>query len=316
MKGIVKISSSLLLVLMVSVFILSALVIPEGIIQDEAPAYTVAGAPSYVKSGQTMLINADTTYTLSGTLVVESGATLYICGTLDAKSGSMIMNNGTIRIYEGGLLRLGGYLCVAKDAQIRGLGTLQVLNRFDDINCVGTVRTKIDAPEPVTKNGITTVGGVLIVNKQYSIPKTYGDGLDADAYSAFLKMKEASGYDTMSIISGFRSYEKQESTFAYWCSVDGYEVAKTYSAEPGHSEHQTGLAMDITSLNQSYGKTAEGKWLAAHCHEYGFIIRYPKGKSDITGYMYEPWHVRYLGSSTAKLVYDSGLTLEEFLGVA
>ncbi len=316
MKSIIKISSSLMLLTMVCVFILSALVIPADIIQYEPPVYTAAASPSYVKSGHTMLINADTTYTLNGTLVVESGATLYICGTLDAKSGSMIMNYGTIRIYEGGLLKLGGYLCVTRDAQVRGLGTLQVLNSFDDINCVGTVRAKIDAPDPVTKNGLTTVGGVLLVNKEYSLPKTYGDGLDDDAYSAFLKMRDASGYDSMSIISGFRSYEKQESTFAYWCSVDGYEVAKTYSAEPGHSEHQTGLAMDITSLNQSYGKTSEGKWLAAHCHEYGFIIRYPKGKTDITGYMYEPWHIRYLGHSTAKLVHDSGLTLEEFLGVA
>ncbi len=315
MKSIAKLTSAMLLVLAVCFFMLSAFV-PLAAESDDMPVYTAASAPTFVKSGHTLLINANTSYTLSGTLIVESGAKVYICGELDAKSGSMIMNYGTIRIYEGGILKLGGYLMVAEGAEVRGLGTLQVLNSFDDINCAGTVRAKIDAPAPVTTNGITTVGGVLIVNKEYDLPKSYGDGLDAHAYSAYLTMKEASGYDDMSIISGFRSYEKQESTFSYWCSIDGYEVAKTYSAEPGHSEHQTGLAMDITSLNQSYGKTSEGKWLAAHCHEYGFIIRYPKGKTDITGYMYEPWHIRYLGRSTAKLVHDSGLTLEEFLGVA
>ena len=74
--------------------------------------------------------------------------------------------------------------------------------------------------------------------------------------------------------------------------------------------------MDISSMKQSYGNTPEGKWLAEHCWEYGFLLRYPKNSESITGYIYEPWHVRYLGKSTAKLVHDSGLTLEEFLGVA
>ena len=73
--------------------------------------------------------------------------------------------------------------------------------------------------------------------------------------------------------------------------------------------------MDLDAFEESYGETPEGIWLAENCWRYGFIIRYPKGKEEITGYTYEPWHVRYLGKSTAKLVYDSGLTLEEFLNV-
>ena len=93
------------------------------------------------------------------------------------------------------------------------------------------------------------------------------------------------------------------------------EAADTYSARAGHSEHQTGLAFDLNSLEESFGETREGIWLREHCWEYGFIIRYPKGKESITGYMYEPWHVRYLGKSAAKSVFESGLCLEEYLNV-
>ena len=78
---------------------------------------------------------------------------------------------------------------------------------------------------------------------------------------------------------------------------------------------ETGLAADINSLETSWGKTPEGKWLAANCYKYGFIIRYPAGKEDKTGYQYEPWHVRYLGVETATAVYKSGLCLEEYLGI-
>ena len=78
---------------------------------------------------------------------------------------------------------------------------------------------------------------------------------------------------------------------------------------------ETGLAFDVGSVTSSYGVTPAGKWLAKNCHKYGFIIRYPQGKSDITGYIYEPWHIRYLGVENATKVYESGLTLEEYLGV-
>ena len=97
--------------------------------------------------------------------------------------------------------------------------------------------------------------------------------------------------------------------------VDGKEVANTYSALPGHSEHQTGLAFDIGSVERSFVDTSEAKWIEENAHLYGFIVRYPKGKSDITGYIYEPWHVRYLGIDIATDVKNSGLTLEEYLGL-
>ena len=274
-----------------------------------------AGETLYVRSGGRLYIDEGVKLTVNGKLKVANGGEVYIKGSADINEGALTSISGKLKIMSAGNIDLSGELWVNPTGTVKGLGTLSVLNEFSDIICKGTVTAKIKAPQPVEKKGMTYVGGILLVNKKYALPESYGDGLDSAAYSAYVKMKSASGYD-MSIVSGFRSYSKQQQTFAYWCSIDGEEVASTYSARPGHSEHQTGLAMDITSLNQSYGKTAEGKWLAANCYKYGFIIRYPKNKTNITGYMYEPWHIRYLGVSNAKLVHDSGLTLEEFLGVA
>lgn len=274
-----------------------------------------AGETLYVKNGGQLFIMEGAVLTVKGKLKSADGGEIYVRGKVNAESGSASFISGKMKLMESGSFSLGGKLTVNPTGLIKGKGVLCVLNNFSDISCSGTVSAKIQAPAPVETDGVTTVGGVLLVNKQYSLPKDYGNGLDQKTYSAFLKMKKDSGFD-MSIISGFRSYEKQQEVFDGWVAIDGYDKAVTYSAIPGQSEHQSGLAIDITSLNQSYGSTAEGKWLAQNCWKYGFIIRYPKGSSKITGYMYEPWHVRYLGKSTAKLVHDSGLTLEEFFGLA
>lgn len=119
-------------------------------------------------------------------------------------------------------------------------------------------------------------------------------------------------------VSGYRSFEKQEAIFASYAKRKGEEEANKTSARPGQSEHQTGLAMDITtrrmnfSLAESFGTTPEGRWLAANAHLFGFIIRYPKGKESVTGYSYEPWHVRYVGVEMSQYLYDQELTLEEY----
>ena len=125
---------------------------------------------------------------------------------------------------------------------------------------------------------------------------------------------KALGLD-LSLISGYRSYNTQKELYNKYVKKDGEEVANTYSAKPGHSEHQTGLAFDIGSVDRSFANTSEAKWIEENAHLYGFIVRYPNGKTDITGYIYEPWHVRYLGKETAKKVWESGLTLEEYLGL-
>ncbi|MCD8511324.1 MAG: M15 family metallopeptidase [Bacillus sp. (in: Bacteria)] len=120
-------------------------------------------------------------------------------------------------------------------------------------------------------------------------------------------------------VSGYRSYERQESIFAFNWQTHGEERANQFSARAGHSEHQTGLAMDITSqsagfqLTQDFGDTEEGKWVAENAAEFGFIIRYLEGKEEITGFAYEPWHLRYVGVEAALEIAEQGITLEEYL---
>ena len=119
----------------------------------------------------------------------------------------------------------------------------------------------------------------------------------------------------LEIISGFRSYETQYYTYNSFVYDRGTELADRVSARPGHSEHQTGLAFDINTTANYFADTPEAAWLAEHCAEYGFIIRYPKDKEYVTGYAYEPWHIRYIGREKAKIITQSGLTLEEYYGL-
>ncbi len=164
---------------------------------------------------------------------------------------------------------------------------------------------------------ITYINGILLVNKNHPIPSDYAPGLQDEAYNAFLELSkdaEAAGFD-IQLLSGYRSYETQERLYNNYVAVYGQAEADTFSARPGTSEHQTGLAMDVGWIDDTYGDTPSGIWLAQNCYKYGFIIRYPKDKESITGYKYEPWHIRYLGKDIAEAVYNSGLCLEEYLGV-
>ncbi len=177
-----------------------------------------------------------------------------------------------------------------------------------------------DGVEPVIEvvDGFTYVNGILIVNKTYSLPKDYNPGeLNPEAKEAFEQMRAAAAKEgiTLKIISGFRPYSQQYSTYNNYAKRDGKELADRYSARAGHSEHQSGFAMDLNSLNQSFGNTAAGIFVAEHCAEYGFILRYPSGKENFTGFMYEPWHIRYIGVELATAVTESGLSLEEYLGI-
>ncbi|MBR3289708.1 MAG: M15 family metallopeptidase [Clostridia bacterium] len=176
--------------------------------------------------------------------------------------------------------------------------------------------------EIVTRGGITYVDGVLVANKTYSLPASYNPGSLTDAcYDAFLTMQRAAAAEGLNlyISSGFRSYDTQDVIYNRYVANDGRTNADRYSARPGHSEHQTGLAIDLNGVLDSFGNTAEGKWVAAHAHEYGFILRYPKEKEAQTGYMYEPWHIRYIGTAdsvqVATAIFESGLCLEEYYGI-
>lgn len=166
------------------------------------------------------------------------------------------------------------------------------------------------------RGGITYVNGILIANKTYGLPSDYSPGkILPEAQSAFEEMQAAAKKDgySLTIVSGFRSYSYQSQLYNGYVNRDGKAAADTYSARPGYSEHQTGLAMDLNNASRYFNGTPEAKWIAANCWKYGFIVRYPEGKESITGYNQEAWHVRYLGKQLAKEVYDSGLTLEEFL---
>lgn len=171
------------------------------------------------------------------------------------------------------------------------------------------------------ENGITTVDGFVLANKKVPLPKNFNPGENANARNHLNQMIQNAKAKGLDIVyrSGFRSYQQQVSLFNSYVQRDGRKAAEKYSSPPGYSEHQTGLAFDVGSNRynkdflKEYGETPEGKWLVKHAHEYGFILRYPKGKEQITGYQYEPWHFRYVGKKTAKAIYDKQLTLEEYL---
>ncbi|SOC42071.1 M15 family metallopeptidase [Ureibacillus acetophenoni] len=179
----------------------------------------------------------------------------------------------------------------------------------------------VDQTLPTTP---TYIDGVLIANKKYPLPKDFNPGEDVEARVAFEEMASAArkvGYE-ITAFSTFRSFEYQTTLYNRYVERDGKDNADRYSARPGYSEHQTGLAFDIGEvgredvwLTSEFGETEAGKWLLENAHNYGFILRYPKGKEDITGYMYESWHFRYLGIPLATEVKQSGLTLEEYLGI-
>lgn len=180
----------------------------------------------------------------------------------------------------------------------------------------------------VIKDGITYIDGYLIVNKTYSLPSSYGTSLTSTTKNAFNKMQAAAKLDGINIYiaSGFRSYRTQNRLYNNYVARDGKAKADTYSARPGHSEHQSGLAFDICShdldgqdacINSNFDNTNQAKWLAQNAYKYGFILRYPKGKTNETGYKYESWHFRYVGTDLSTKLYNNGdwLTMENYFGI-
>lgn len=177
-----------------------------------------------------------------------------------------------------------------------------------------------------TRNGVTYINGVLIANKTYSLPSSYAPGgltgeVSNAANNMFAAAKAEAGYN-MWAQSGFRSYATQQRLYNRYVSASGKAAADTYSARPGHSEHQTGLAFDVCAtgkpcINSNFNSTPEAAWLAANAYKYGFILRYPSGKSGETGYKFESWHFRYVGVDLATKLYNGGnwITLEDYFGI-
>ena len=186
-----------------------------------------------------------------------------------------------------------------------------------------------------TIDGVTYIDNILIVNKTYNLPKDYipkkpfqkitnlDKGcplcIEKHVYNAFLEMKkdaEKKGLNLW-IQSGFRPYNYQDKLYNNYVLKDGVEKADKYSSRPGYSEHQSGLAFDLNTVNDDFINTREGRFVHENAYKYGFIIRFPKGEEEYTGYKYEPWHLRYVGKKLSKKLYKDGnyISLERYFKI-
>ena len=158
---------------------------------------------------------------------------------------------------------------------------------------------------------------IVIANKHYPLSKYYNPGENPTAKAELLKLIAAmqqAGFPISDHYSGFRSYETQVKLYQDYVNQDGKAEADRYSARPGYSEHQTGLAFDLIGTNGNLvTEEKAAQWLLDHAADYGFVVRYLKGKEKETGYMAEEWHLRYVGKE-AKDIAASGLSLEEYYG--
>lgn len=241
------------------------------------------------------------------------------------------------------ILKVGGINLINKldnnkDIKVSNNNVDTKKNSDEETTTTATTTTSTTTKKTTTKasannsstEGLKIIDGILIVNKSYPLPKGYvpkntyndatgkrycSDCIDKDAYSEYKQMKAdatALGLNIW-IQSGYRSYELQETLYNNYVNRDGKLAADTYSARPGYSEHQTGLAFDLNSISDDFQYTNEGKWVSENAWKYGFILRYPKSKESITGYKYESWHLRYVGKDLASKLYNNGdwITLEE-----
>lgn len=197
--------------------------------------------------------------------------------------------------------------------------------------------TAISGDTQTKVTGVSVEGITQVVNKNHSIssdfvpddlvwvdlPSTRDTqlrGVAATGLTSLFNAATATGLE-LYCCSGYRSYETQASLYDWNVQTYGVDGAELVSARPGMSEHQMGLAMDVTSasagfdLVESFGSLPEGQFIKENAHKYGFIVRYPQGKTDITGYAYEPWHLRYVGVDVATDIYNSGKTMEEYYGI-
>ncbi len=153
-----------------------------------------------------------------------------------------------------------------------------------------------------------------VIDSKYSVPGKKLVNVARISFEHLAKKAESEGYSIIAA-STYRSYSYQSNLYDNYVKQDGVSNADKYSARPGFSEHQTGLAVDVDNGKSSFNNfenTKEYKWLLDNAYKYGFILRYPKGKEDITGYMYEAWHYRYVGVEIAALIHENNMTYEEY----
>ncbi|MDR0247076.1 MAG: M15 family metallopeptidase [Burkholderiales bacterium] len=203
---------------------------------------------------------------------------------------------------------------------------------WDAQKAVIYVNADLDKPFYTDVKVVSQPEDILVLcNKYYRLPEDYepkdlvsvgrGYFLRAEAAAAYREMVQTALQQNLSfqLRSAYRSYPYQQGIYNRYVARDRKSKADTYSARPGHSEHQTGLSFDITQpvsggtlSSANFDKTPQFVWLSKHAHEYGFILRYPALKTHITGFVYEPWHYRYVGKEVAKRIYEQGLTFDEY----
>lgn len=183
-----------------------------------------------------------------------------------------------------------------------------------------------DDKEIITKNGVAYIDDIVYVNTENPLPESFNsekNELTTDTQESLNSMKadynKEHKDDSLIVVSGFKSYEDQEKIYESYVDRLGEEEADRYVSKPGKSEHQTGEAVDILSqseenkgLTTEFGGSEAGQWIENNAHKYGFILRYPNGKTSITQNRYEPWHLRYVGEEKAENIYESNMTLEEY----
>lgn len=214
---------------------------------------------------------------------------------------------------------------------LRNIAKAPAVTKKTTIAPTTTTKPVEDIAYPVTLSMDEASSLTVVVNKKHKLAEDYvpaltsiaGYKMHPEAAVELQKLLDdaANAGNNLKIISAYRSYQTQVSTYNGYVNQYGQAQADTFSARPGHSEHQTGLAVDLGNVDGScaleicFGDSNGGKWLSVNAESYGFIIRYPEGKELDTGYQYEPWHLRFVGVELAKKINSAGKTLDQYYDV-
>lgn len=226
------------------------------------------------------------------------------------------------KVYDSKNEKSDVILELKKGEYLETYGSEDIWTKINYKNQVGYVKSE-NLENASKDNKFKVVDGLLIVNKAYSLPEDYDPGLKEDVEKSFNLMKSEMARDGLDIkiISGYRSYKDQEKTYNSQVKAYGKEEADRVAAKPGFSEHQTGYALDLftnddsVTVSNSFDSTREAEWLEKNSYKYGFILRYPKDKEEITGYAHESCHFRYVGPELAKKLFETGQTIEEYYNI-
>lgn len=267
---------------------------------------------------------------------------IYLLTACNINSSNYVVTNNDLDNYSQGLSDVSTY--ILDNANISDfVNNAKSIDNIIEINKESMKEIMQKANKDLNEGDVYKINNTssitALVNKTYYLPQDYSpkdlivpdvsfsfDGenekkyLRSEAAKALENLFEAAKKENLNLyaVSGFRSYQRQKTIYEWNLSNRGEEWTNKYSAKPGHSEHQTGLSMDVScrsinfSLDEAFENTPEGQWLKSNASEYGFIIRYPKDKTSITGYAYEPWHIRYVGEELAELLDKQNITLEEY----